>query len=216
MPPGLLPGIIALFLEGMRWRIAILLGILSSVGLIVAGLYLDSFLRGGTIGNAANYVVHRAFILTAEMPYRVTERQLAGEKFDYVPTLFSVATNAVILEYIEPNEIYRYNLARSVSAYLYPDLIDEVNAGRWNHTPIVFSEGVLALGVNFYWFFAVLAATLTWSMDRTIRRKVNLLPQYYWVISSSLYWRGLIAEGWPHWFTLSYFCLTDAHGCCLR
>jgi hypothetical protein len=164
-----LPGIAALYFDGMRWRTAIILGITAVLFAITAGLQFDKHLRHAGIREAASYVARRAFVLTAQVPYQTTQQSLAGRDFDYISTPGSAATDSIILKHVNPNDLYRYNFARAMTERLYPDQKSRVNSGRWNVTPNVFTEGFLALGFAFYWYFSVLTAILIWSFNISIK-----------------------------------------------
>jgi hypothetical protein len=165
----LIPGVSLFFHSGMKWRIAVILGSVAIVFAIAAGLQFDKYLRDGGIGNAASYLGRRAFVLTAQVPYQITQHSLAGRDFDYMKTLGSAATDAVLLHYVEPEDLYRYNFAKAVTARLYPNQTLRVASGRWNVTPTVFTEGYLAIGLAFYWLYAVIAAILVWTFTALIK-----------------------------------------------
>jgi hypothetical protein len=101
-----------------------------------------------------SYVFSRAFLLTAEIPYRIAQAALGGDVgVDYTKTLMSIFTKTALRYFIEtPHELYEYSFSGAVSALFYPQLIPEINSGEWNHTPPVFAEGIVAFGP---WFGAM-------------------------------------------------------------
>jgi len=166
---AIIPGISVFFCAGMKWSVAIIFLFSAILFTIAAGLQFDKHLRDGGVGNAASYIGRRAFVLTAQVPYQITQHSLAGRDFDYMKTLGSAATDTVLLQYIHPEDLYRYNFAKAVTATLYPNQKLRVASGRWNVTPTAFTEGFLALGLAFYWLFAVVAAILVWTLATFIR-----------------------------------------------
>jgi len=169
----ILPGILALFLNGMRMRTLAFLGMAGVVTIVGAGMTFDRFHRGD-LGATLQYVADRAFILEAEPPYKIIRRAADGTLgVDYLPTLAVVATNAVLRRTVQEGTLYRYSFPGVVSAEMYPRRIPNINSGRWNHTPDVMVEGVVAFGFYNFWLMAFIMVGIGWMLNNAIRSAVQ-------------------------------------------
>lgn len=166
---AILPGVLVLFWRGMSMRT-----FLGAVAVAVAVILIASSLfdtSGQGIVGSLGYVLKRTFLLTAEIPYRITMAALTGDPgIDYPRTLMSVLTNTVLRQIIDtPLDLYTYSFSGAVSGLFYPEMIPQISSGEWNHTPPVFSEGIVALGPLFG-VMAVVAGSLGGALIYGIRR----------------------------------------------
>lgn len=169
----IMPGVLALFLSGIRVRTVVFLGLGGCIAIVGAGMTFDKFNRGDFVGTL-HYVADRAFILEAEPPYKIV-RRAANESLgiDYFPTLAAVATNTVLRLMVPNDTMYRYSFSGAVSAEMYPGKIDEINRGEWNHTPDVMVEGIVAFGFYNFWLMAIIAAVVGRVLIRMVRTSVQ-------------------------------------------
>lgn len=165
---AILPGVLVLFWRGVSLRALIGMALGGLVVILVASSLFDTSGQGlvGSLG----YVLKRTFLLTAEVPYRITMAALTGDSgVNYPHTLMSILTNAVLRQIIDaPTDLYTYSFSGAVSGLLYPELIPKINSGEWNHTPPVYSEGIVALG-PFFGLMAVFAGGVGGLLTHAIR-----------------------------------------------
>lgn len=166
---AILPGVLVLFWHGVSVRTFLHMTVASLAVILAASSLFDT--SGQGIVGSLVYVLNRTFMLTAEIPYRITVAALAGDSgIDYPRTLMSVLTNTVLRQVIEsPVDLYTYSFSGAVSALFYPEMIPQINSGEWNHTPPVYSEGIVAFGPLFG-LMALIAGSAGGALIYAIRR----------------------------------------------
>ena len=175
---AILPGVLVLAWGGMPKRVLLMVTVVCLVVVTVSSALFDT--SGQGLAGSVNYVLNRAFLLTAEIPYRITQAALVGNVgIDYTKTLMSIFTKTALRHFIEtPYELYQYSFSGAVSALFYPQMIPEINSGEWNHTPPIFTEGIVAFGP---WFglAAIFAGTvggcLIYCVQFFVIRNFNIL-----------------------------------------
>ncbi|QDQ25722.1 hypothetical protein FNU76_04800 [Chitinimonas arctica] len=152
-----LPGVIALYWDRMNFWAFLRLVLISFCLVVVAGLMFDSFLEGDLF-DAVLYILYRAFILTAELPYAVPLQLIDDEmQFSYLPTLMEIFGKSNIKLFVGMDEVYQYGFSMAVSAAQYPDMVSAVSSGEWNMTPNIFVEGLLFFGLYGFIVFGLIA-----------------------------------------------------------
>lgn len=162
---ALLPGL-AIALDGRLtvYKLVALAG--GAFGLLIfSSLIFDSFLDGDIL-KVVEYLVRRAFILTAESPFHVSVAYSNDRAIiEYSLTLLEVFGKSILSGLGYSHEIHKYLFSFSVTAWLYPEYIDKIRSGIWNITPNVFVEALIVGGaflLPVFGWLVIYGASILW------------------------------------------------------
>ena len=158
---------------------------ITAIALLIPGLTLifvssylfDSFIADRSFWGILDYVLRRAFVLTAEAPWKAWDLYRAGPvDFNYPLTLAQFLGSGLIFLFFGvakySDTAYKYEFTTGVTALFYPTLVDEVNSGRWNITCTSYVEGLLAMGLVGIPVFAVLGGYIMGRMENAITKSM--------------------------------------------
>jgi hypothetical protein len=162
-----LPGLAILFSNRLSIFYVLIIAVSFFVALIFTAWLFDAFLDGDLLV-IVGYLMHRAFVLTAEAPYHVGFAHSENQPtIEYQLTLLEVLGRSVLSIFIEPTDLPKYLFSHAVTAWLYPGNIDAISSGVWNITPNVFVEALIVGGpflLPFFGWAVVYAAYFLWAL----------------------------------------------------
>lgn len=146
---ALLPGVLIILHGKFGLKQFFFLSIAAFSFLVLSAFIFDDFLQGD-LGKIFSYIVLRAFVYTAEVPYKISYLYFNGElDFKYMYTLAEVLSKSILVNFVPAGELHNYIYSQAVTSLLYPEMLDKISSGAWNLTPNVYVESLLLAGVAF-------------------------------------------------------------------
>lgn len=169
----ILPGLAIIFHGRLNLFKISIFGALAFGSLMVSAWLFDSFL-GGDVVKIAEYLLRRAFALTAESPFHISVAYESNQPLiEYSYTLLEVFGKSVLSHFGFSHDLHKYLFSFAVTAWLYPSEIDNILNGAWNITPNVFVEALILGGGFMLPFFGWLVVYVAFSIWNRVIKKLN-------------------------------------------